>query len=111
VARPKAGTVVVVRFPFSDLSSSKLRPALVLAALERGDFILSQITSNPFSDPNAVRLEEEDFEVGSLSRVSYVRPGKLFTANAGIVEGSVGRVNKKFHKRVFKEVMSLLEVE
>jgi mRNA interferase MazF len=95
VARPEAGTVVVVRFPFSDLRSSKLRPALVLAALERGDFILCQITSNPFSDPRAVRLEKEDFDVGSLPRVSYVRPGKLFTANAGIVEGSVGQVHER----------------
>jgi mRNA interferase MazF len=84
---------------------------LVLAVLERGDFILCQITSNPFTDPNAVRLEEEDFDVGSLSRVSYVRPGKLFTANAGIVEGSVGRVDKKFRQRVFQEVISLLAVE
>jgi mRNA interferase MazF len=70
VARPEAGSVVVVRFPFSDLNSAKRRPALVLAALERGDFILCQITSNPFSDPRAVRLGEEDFEVGGLPRVS-----------------------------------------
>jgi mRNA interferase MazF len=111
VARPEAGTVVVIRFPFSDLSSSKLRPALVLAALERDDVILCQITSNPFSDPKAVRLEEEDFDVGGLSRVSYVRPGKLFTANGGIVEGSVGRVSKELRQRVFHELVSLLEVE
>lgn len=44
------GAVVLVPFPFSDLSNAKLRPAVVLADASRGDWILSQITSNPFGD-------------------------------------------------------------
>ena len=47
MAAPAAGAVVLVRFPFSDLTSSKLRPAVVLADAGKGDFILCQITSNP----------------------------------------------------------------
>jgi len=42
---PSKGSVVAVKFPFSDLTSSKLRPALVAAKLERNDLILFQITS------------------------------------------------------------------
>ena len=45
-----AGEVVLVRFPFSDLSSSKLRPAVILAAAGRQDWILCQITSNAYAD-------------------------------------------------------------
>ncbi|TMA37231.1 MAG: MazF family transcriptional regulator, partial [Deltaproteobacteria bacterium] len=41
-----AGSVVLVPFPFSDLSKSKLRPTVVLAEGGRGDRILCQITSN-----------------------------------------------------------------
>ena len=37
-----AGQVVIVHFPFSDLSASKLRPAVVLAEAGRGDWILCQ---------------------------------------------------------------------
>ena len=40
-----AGQVVIVHFPFSDLTASKLRPAVVLAEAGRGDWILRQITS------------------------------------------------------------------
>ena len=51
-----AGAVVLVRFPFSDLSQTKLRPAVVLADAGRGDWILCQVTSNPYGDPRAVRF-------------------------------------------------------
>ena len=44
------GVVVLVRFPFSDLSSSKLRPAVVLAHAGGEDWVLCQVTSNPYGD-------------------------------------------------------------
>ena len=47
---PAAGAVVLVRFPFSDLSQTKVRPAVVLADAGRGDCILCQITSKTFGD-------------------------------------------------------------
>ena len=49
-----AGLVVLVRFPFSDLSQTKLRPAVVLANAGRGDWILCQVTSKPYADSAAV---------------------------------------------------------
>jgi len=48
VGAPEPGAVVLVRFPFSDLSQTKLRPAVVLADADRGDWILCQVTSKPF---------------------------------------------------------------
>ena len=82
---PSAGSVVTVRFPFFDLTDSKLRPAVVLADAGRHDWILCQLTSNSYSDPIAVQLEEENFASGSLQRTSYARPGKLFTANETLI--------------------------
>ena len=63
---PSAGSVVLVPFPFSDLSESKLRPAVILAEISRDDFVCCQVTSNPYADPNAVELAEEDFHRGEL---------------------------------------------
>ena len=73
---PTVGSVVLVPFPFSDLSEAKLRPALALADSGRDDWILCQITSNPYSDPRAVELTDADFDTGSLRLTSYARPGK-----------------------------------
>ena len=84
---PSVGSVVLVRFPFSDLSATKLRPAVVLAGVGRDDWILSQVTSNPYSDTGAVELGDSDFVSGSLQRTSYARPGKLFSANSSIICG------------------------
>jgi mRNA interferase MazF len=54
VGRLAPGAVALVRFPFSDLSSSKLRPAVVLAHSRGVDWVLCQVTSNPYGDPAAV---------------------------------------------------------
>ena len=75
------GVVVLVRFPFSDLSASKLRPALVVARAGVSDWVLCQITSNPYGDSRSVAITKDSFAEGSLMRDSFVRPGKLFTAN------------------------------
>ena len=75
---PAAGEVVLVPFPFSDLSQSKVRPAVCLADAGRGDWILRQITSRPYADPAAIPSDAPDFASGGLLIASFARPGKLF---------------------------------
>jgi mRNA interferase MazF len=87
-----AGQVVIVHFPFSDLTASKLRPAAVLADAGRDDWVLCQITSKSYGDPRAIKLEDGDFARGSLHLTSFARPGKLFTAHASLVAGQVGEL-------------------
>jgi len=48
------GDVVVIPFPFSDLTQTKRRPALVISTLEGDDVILCQITSQTFRDNYAI---------------------------------------------------------
>lgn len=88
---PTVGAVVLVPFPFSDLSQAKDRPALVLVEAGRGDWILSQITSVSYGDPRAIQLLDTDFVHGGMRRTSYVRPGKLFTANTSLMILRVGQ--------------------
>ena len=90
---PAVGDVVLVPFPFSDLSDAKLRPAFVVSETSKGDWICPQITSNSYTDNTAIEIKETDFQNGSLSRVSYARPGKLFTANSAIFRKNVGSLS------------------
>ncbi|MGN7610472.1 type II toxin-antitoxin system PemK/MazF family toxin [Magnetococcales bacterium HHB-1] len=103
-----AGSVVLVRFPFSDLSRSKLRPALVIASVGYDDWILCQITSRPYSDPRAVFLSDHDFQLGSLQRDSFIRPGKIFTANASLFNRSVGQLKRTVFATVVDAVVEVV---
>ncbi|MCA1917622.1 type II toxin-antitoxin system PemK/MazF family toxin [Methanospirillum hungatei] len=76
------GDIIVIPFPFSDLSSVKRRPALVIAPVTGDDLILCQITSKYHSDPYSISLHPSDLISGTLKEMSYIRPDKLFTANA-----------------------------
>lgn len=87
-----AGQVVVLPFPFSDLTQSKYRPALLIANASRGDWVARQITSNPYADTRAVRVAEQDFTSGGLRRESFARPGKLFTANQALCASIAGQL-------------------
>jgi mRNA interferase MazF len=86
----------------------KLRPAVVLANAGRGDFILAQVTSNAFADPLAITLTSRDFVAGSLQQTSYVRPGKLFTANGTLIARQVGQLAPAALSRIIDQVVAIL---
>jgi mRNA interferase MazF len=106
-----AGTVVLIPFPFSDLSQTKLRPAVAIAYADKDDWILCQVTSKSYSDSRAVQISNQDFSVGSLALISYVRPGKIFTANLSLVTKNVGVLRKEMLEKVIEEIISLLQAE
>jgi mRNA interferase MazF len=105
-----AGSIILIPFSFSDLSNTKLRPAVVLATLDKDDCILCQITSKPY-DNNAVELNQIDFKEGSLQRVSYARPGKLFTANASLLQNHAGQLTENCFMTVREQVVKIIRGE
>lgn len=108
MASPTAGGVVLVPFPFSDLSQAKLRPAVVLATAGRDDHVLCQVTSNPYADPLAIELTSASFASGSLQRNSYARPGKLFTAHVSLIRAQVGILESSIFDTVVERVIHLI---
>lgn len=102
------GVVVLVRFPFSDLSSSKLRPAVVVAHAGGVDWILCQVTTNPYGDPSAVPLSRASFAVGELGRESVARPAKLFTASQSLFVKTVGNLTADAHRDLVARVVEVL---
>ncbi|MCL2362240.1 MAG: type II toxin-antitoxin system PemK/MazF family toxin [Defluviitaleaceae bacterium] len=104
------GDVVVLPFPFSDLSSSKRRPALVVAIASSDDVILAQITSRNFSDNYAVELSDADFSDGVLNVLSNIRPNKLFTAEVGLIINKVGNIKLQKMKEIAATITALISV-
>ena len=103
------GVVVLVRFPFSDLSASKLRPAVVLAQAGGVDWVLCQVTSNPYGDPAASPITPASFAFGGLGRESFARPGKAFTASESLFVKTAGRLTSESHRELVRRVVTLLQ--
>ncbi len=95
-----AGDVVLLNFPFSDLSGAKLRPAVVLAMAGRGDFVACQITSKRLAGRREIELPGKSFVEGGLRMTSLVLPGKLFTAHEKIVVKRVGRLKDTVREEI-----------
>ena len=98
-------------FPFSDLTNTKRRPALVLASLQGDDLILCQITSRLISDEYSVRLEGSDFSSGSLRQTSNIRPNRLFTADRQLILSIAGQLKPEKLTESIAKVIELLQAE
>lgn len=103
------GDVVVLPFPYSNLSSSKRRPAFVVADLDGDDIILCQITSQAVKDKYAVSIIDSDFKEGSLKKSSNIRPNRLFTADKNIILRKIGSVRSEVVKVVLEKIFDIIE--
>lgn len=102
------GDVVVVPFPFSDLSTAKRRPALVIAALTGDDVILCQITSRAVADSYAIPITDSDFATGGLHQDSNVRPNRLFTADSNIILYRVGTLSTTKVREIIAQIVQII---
>jgi mRNA interferase MazF len=90
------GAIVLTDFPFTDLTASKRRPALVISTENdrRTDLVVAYITSVPRSDPDAMPLAPS---VGTGLKVpSLVRFDKIATIDRDIVAGRLGSADPEW---------------
>lgn len=102
------GDIVVMPFPFSDLSATKKRPALVINPLYGDDVILCQITSKMRYDKHSIILLNSDFKQGSLNVESCIKPNKLFTADESIIQYKIGSIKDKKLKEVIDSICNIV---
>ena len=102
------GDVVVVPFPFSDLTAAKRRPALIVAELSGDDMILCQITSHKIMDHYSIELNDNNFESGNLNKISNIRPNRIFTADRKILLYKVGHLKKEKITETIDKIISIL---
>jgi mRNA interferase MazF len=92
------GDIVLTRFPFTDLSGAKVRPALVISRdnARRSDVIVAFITSNAqkLANPDAMSLQPN--RANGLKVASVVRSDKLATLEARVIAGRLGKADAAF---------------
>ncbi|MCB4824574.1 type II toxin-antitoxin system PemK/MazF family toxin [Roseicella aerolata] len=84
------GAIVLARFPFTDLSGDKRRPALVVSRdnARRADLVVCFITSVPRSGPDTAPIAPDPGT--GLKVPSVVRFDKLATLDLGVIAGRLG---------------------
>ncbi len=104
------GNIVLVSFPFSNLSSLKTRPALVVSNgyFHGQDTILCAITSQT-SKRNEVSLANDDLVKGRLPVTSYVRVGKIMTIAKSLIKKIVAKISAEKMKEVAEALAKILE--
>ena len=107
------GDIVIIRFPFTDLSSSKKRPALVISndiVNQTGDYLMVQITSKEKTDTLSLPITKTDFTGNkALPLDSFIRLHKIFLLNESLVVSKATSVKKEFLDKVTGEVVNLIE--
>lgn len=102
------GDIVVIPFPFSDLSEVKKRPAFVVNKLKGDDVILCQITSKTIKDRYSISIRKTDFATGNLSTNSNIRPNRIFTADKNIILYKVGNIKENKTKEVIQKIIGII---
>jgi mRNA interferase MazF len=100
----KQRDIVLVPFPYSDLSSSKRRPALVVSNnnynTKFNDVVVAVITSNLYKDDFSLELKNSDLEYGILPEESIVKVHKLFTVDKGRILKKFSNVNEPYFEKI-----------
>ncbi|MEQ8190291.1 MAG: type II toxin-antitoxin system PemK/MazF family toxin [Candidatus Eremiobacterota bacterium] len=108
------GDIVLITFPFSDLSSTKVRPVLVISPEDRGqqDFIVALITSNiirPLLDTDFLLLtSESEFPGTGLKIDSVFRMSKLHNLSKSLAKKRLGEISDGLMEKLEEKLLLAL---
>jgi len=107
------GDILLVPLPFTDLSSQKRRPVLVLSKDSYNntadDLIVAAITSYIDSKPYIILLSNDDMADGVLKVESCIRADKIYTLSQSIVVKRFGKVKPVIVENVKTKILEVME--
>ena len=101
------GKIVLVPFPFTDLSASKLRPALVL---HEGEAFISKIPDQPAKSDVIVTKNHPEFTLTGLKVDSVIRLDKIATLSKNLIVGEIGEVGDAIREEINKKLCEILKI-
>jgi len=110
-------TIVLTKFPFTDLSSSKRRPAVIISKVkdEEPDVIVSFISSvipeNPKETDYILETTHKDFNQTGLKKTSVFKMDKLATLEKSIFAGELGSVSDNIYEELEIRLKKALDLQ
>jgi mRNA interferase MazF len=107
----KQGEIVLIPVPFTDLSSSKRRPVIVISQTayhqQHHDMLVVAMTSQPLPTPYGFSITQADMVEGHLQRPGQVRVDKMYTLTQGLIVRRFGQVQPVIIERIRKLFLTL----
>jgi mRNA interferase MazF len=103
------GKIVLIPFPFTDLTATKLRPALVLHESEKdvvAAFISSR-TQKPKTTGIMIGEKHPEFRQTGLKIASTVRLDKVATISKQLVVGEIGEVGSELKRQINRKITEI----
>lgn len=108
---PEQGDILLIPIPFTDLSSQKRRPVIVVSNnvynQKTADIVVVAMTSNPAPADYSFTITSSDLDKGALNRPGKVRVDKIYTLSQSIVVKTFGRVNETTLERIRQALRDL----
>ena len=107
------GKIVLVPFPFTDLTAAKLRPALVIYEGEEDvvvAFISSKVPPEPTEVDVLVTRKDTGFEKSGLKADSLIKLDKIATILKDLVVGELGELSEEWRQEVNQKLKKMLEM-
>jgi mRNA interferase MazF len=108
------GTIVLVNFPFIDLQSSKVRPALVLTS-KRDDVVIlgifSKISEELLDSWIRVDAGSPNFYLTGLKKTSIIKTEKITVIHRSLIRKELGRLPLELMQHVKKTLLKTLEID
>jgi mRNA interferase MazF len=111
------GKVVLVPFPFDDLISAKVRPAVCLTDPigPYGHIILAfistQIPDQPLDSDLLINSQDPDFGLTGLRGTSLLRLHRLITVTSSIIKRELGRLSTRLEKELDHKLLKLFSLK
>jgi|SRR3989344_3094118 len=103
------GEVVVLEFPFSNLSQSKRRPCFIIKVPKGEDMIVCQITGISQENSAEIPIKKDDFEKGNLKVDSFLRIDKIFSVEKSLIKYKVGLLKIEKTREIIERVCTFLK--
>lgn len=108
----KQRDIVLIPIPFTDLTSRKRRPVLIVSNDQYNqktqDIVVMAITSKLDAPDYAVIFEDKDMQEGALPRKSMIRVDKIYTLSQNIVVKRYGQVKEATFEEARKKLFQLV---
>lgn len=110
----KQWEIYLVKFPFTDLTSTKLRPALIISNASfnaHNNYMFVGIFWNKWLSQYSIWLTNMELQEWKLNKKSHIRFQNIFSLHKGLIVKKVWSVKQNYLKNISQKIQDFVDIE